>query len=120
MQSVEETLGVTGDVKEIRNSLMAKIGAWSLDNPDQKPLYEEIFAEQFSKLRDAYYEEHEVAVSQAVRHFLVYVSEGHKSLSEEDRKQAKLVENNLYEKYGYQEDAARDIIRVLARERYSG
>ncbi len=119
MQSVEETLAVTGDVKEIRNSLMAKIGAWSLDNPDQKPVYEEIFAEQFSKLRDSYFKEHETTVSQAVRHFLVFVSDGQHSLSEDDRQQAAVVEKNLYEKYGYQEDSARDIIRVLARERYT-
>jgi predicted Ser/Thr protein kinase len=120
MQSVEETLAVTGDTKEFRNSLMAKIGAWSLDNPDQKPIYEEIFSEQFSKLRETYFKEHEKAVSSAVEHFLMYVSDGKKALSEDDRKQAELVLKNLTEKYGYREDSARDVIRALAKERYAG
>lgn len=120
MQSVEETLGVTGDIKETRNSFMAKIGAWSLDNKEQKPIYEEIFAEQFTKLRDAYFRKHEKAVSLAVGHYLVFASDDQESLSDDDRKQAERVHKNLLEKYGYQDEAARDIVRVLAKERYAG
>lgn len=120
MQSVESTLGASGDAREFRTSLMAKIGAWSLDNPDQKPVYEEIFSEQFSKLRDTYFKEHEKAVRLAVGHFLMFVSDGQNALSDEDCKQAETVLKNLTERYGYREDSARDMIRALAKERYAG
>ncbi len=119
MSQVESTLGIEGDAKEFRHSLISKIGAWSLDNPNTKPIYEEIFAEYFATLRDSYFQEHEKAVGIAIEHFLMYVSDAADSLSDDDRAQAKTILEGLKSDYHYQEDSARDMIRVLARERYS-
>ena len=119
MKSVEATLGIEGEAKDFRHSLISKIGAWSLDNPNTRPIYEDIFAGYFATLRDSYFQEHEKAVGQAVSHFLMYVSDAADSLSDEDRAQAKTILGGLVSKYGYREDSARDMIRVLARERYS-
>ena len=119
MSKVEATLGVEGDAKEFRQSLISKIGAWSLDHPKTMPIYEEIFADLFSTLRESYFHEHEKAVALAVSHFLMYVGDAADSLSEEDQKQAKVVFEALTSRYGYREDSARDMVRVLARERYS-
>ncbi len=123
MSSVEATLGVDvgsdGGAKDFRHSLIAKIGAWSLDNPNTKPVYEEIFSEHFATLHEAYFEEHSKVVAQAVQHFLMYVSDSGSSLSDEERVQAETVLTGLCEGYGYQKDSARDIVQVLARERYA-
>ncbi|MCP4449214.1 MAG: serine protein kinase PrkA [Myxococcales bacterium] len=119
MTKVEKTLGIEGEAKDFRHSLISKIGAWSLDNPNTKPIYEEIFAGYFLTLRDSYFQEHDKAVALAVGHFLMYVSDGAASLSDEDRLQSKTILENLIGRYGYLEDSARDIIRVLARARYS-
>lgn len=120
MSSVETTLGVTGDAKEFRNSLIAKIGAWSLDHKGDRPAYQDIFASYFIKLRDAYFATHARTVAASVEHFLMYVTDGAAALNDEDRAQSKLVLDNLIADYGYSEASARDIIRVLARERYAG
>tara|TARA_R110002096_G_scaffold77896_4_gene183220 strand:- start:17298 stop:19559 length:2262 start_codon:yes stop_codon:yes gene_type:complete len=119
MSQVEKTLGIEGDAKEFRHSLISKIGAWSLDHRNTKPIFEEIFADHFATLRDAYFQEHEKAVGVAVSNFLMYVSDAADSLDDEDRAQAKSILEKLTSDFGYQEDSARDMIRVLARERYS-
>ncbi len=123
MRSVEATLGVNvstnGDAKEFRQSLIAKIGAWSLDNLNTKPVYEEIFADHFATLHEAYFEEHSKVVGQAVHHFLRYVSDSGSALTDEDRAQAETVLAGLCGDYGYERDSARDIVQVLARERYA-
>src|SRR5262249_14329960 len=58
MKEVERTLEITGRPEDFRQSLIAKIGAWSLDHRGQKPVMAEIFAELLRKLRDAYFERH--------------------------------------------------------------
>src|SRR5262249_27062901 len=45
MREVERTLEISGRADEFRQSLIAKIGAWSLDHRGQKPVLTEIFAD---------------------------------------------------------------------------
>ena len=77
------------------------------------------FSQHFQKLRDSYYQEHAKAVSDAVEHFLMFVSDGKNALSDDDKKQAEIVLENLTERFGYTESSARDIVRALAKARYS-
>ena len=56
MREVERTLEITGRADDFRQSLIAKIGAWSLDHRGQKPVLSEIFTDLLRKLRDAYFE----------------------------------------------------------------
>src|SRR5262249_32481508 len=54
MREVEKTLEITGRAEDFRQSLIAKIGAWSLDHRGQKPVLAEIFSDLMRRLRDAY------------------------------------------------------------------
>lgn len=119
MSDIESTVGQSGDKKEFRSALIAKIGAWSLDNPNTKPLYPEIFRDYFSKLSDAYFEKHKKAVASALEHFLMFVSDSESALSEEDKEQAQAIRDRLLASHGYSLDSARDMMRALAADRYS-
>ena len=66
---------------DFRQSLIAKIGAWSLDHKGQKPVMSEIFADLLRKLKDAYYEKHKKTIAKGVQDLVMLLSgnEGHLS-----------------------------------------
>ncbi len=118
MQGIEKTFGSTGSKEEFRSSLIAKIGAWSLDHANQSPDYEDIFDDYFSMLRDSYFKDHEKVVAQGIKHLLMYIADSGAALQEEDRKMAASILANLLKDHGYNKDSAHDAVRVLATERY--
>ena len=81
MREVERTLEISGRADDFRQSLIAKIGAWSLDHRGQKPVMTEIFADLLRKLRDAYYERHKKTITKGIHDLVMLLSgnEGHLS-----------------------------------------
>lgn len=118
MRQVEETLEVTGDSDDFRRDLIAKIGAWSLDNRNARPDYKEIFADHFKRMREAYYADQRETVQTGVEQLLsLLLSRG--GLSEEQIAEAKLTLGVLTDRFGYSEDSARDAVTLLVRNRYA-
>ena len=118
MKEVERTLEVTGRADDFRQSLIAKIGAWSLDHRGQKPVMTEIFADLHRKLRDAYFEKHRKTISKGISDLVMYVSGNEGSLAAEPRARAQTALETLTTKYGYTRESARDLVGTLASLRY--
>jgi len=118
MKEVERTLEVTGRPEDFRQSLIAKIGAWSLDHRGQKPVISEIFADLLRKLRDAYFEKHKKTISKGIGDLVKLLSGNESSLAAEARTRAESALQMLTEKYGYSRDSARDLVGALASLRY--
>ncbi len=118
MKKIEDTLEISGDAADFRRDLIAKIGAWSLDNPERRPEYKEIFADHFKQMREAYYEEQRVVVREGVQHVLALVGGRSEVLSDEQRDDARSTLSTLIERFAYTEDSAREAIALLARNRY--
>jgi predicted Ser/Thr protein kinase len=118
MREVERTLEITGRADDFRQSLIAKIGAWSLDHRGQKPVLSEIFAELLRKLKDAYFERHKKLIAKGVHDLVVLLSgnEGHLSADARTRAEAALA--TLTDKYGYTPESARELVGALASLRY--
>jgi serine protein kinase len=118
MKEVERTLEITGRPDDFRQSLIAKIGAWSLDHRGQKPVMSEIFADLLRKLRDAYFERHKKIIAKGVGDLVKLVSGNESSLAVEPRARAESALQMLTDKYGYSRDSARDLVGALASLRY--
>ncbi|HLL23691.1 MAG TPA: hypothetical protein VK427_16245, partial [Kofleriaceae bacterium] len=88
MKDVERTLEISGRPEEFRQSLIAKIGAWSLDHRGQKPVMTEIFADLHRKLRDAYFERHRKTIAKGISDLVLYLVGNEGSLSPEARTRA--------------------------------
>ncbi len=118
MREVERTLEISGRPDDFRQSMIAKIGAWSLDHRGQKPVMSEIFADLLRKLRDAYYEKHRKTIGKGVTDLVALLSgnEGHLAAEARTRADAALV--TLTERYGYTKASARDLVGALASLRY--
>ena len=53
-----------------RQDMLARIGAWALSHPDEEPLYEEIFADYFARMREDYYRQQKDTVRAGIQYML--------------------------------------------------
>ncbi len=120
MVEVEKTIEATGRPEDFRASLIAKIGAWSLDHKGQKPVMSEIFSDLLRKLRDAYFELHKKAIGKGIKDLMVLLVDDGASLSAEARQRAEHAMTTLIERHGYQRESLRDLVGALAGLRYRG
>jgi serine protein kinase len=118
MKEVERTLEITGRPDDFRQSLIAKIGAWSLDHRGQKPVMSEIFAELLRKLRDAYFERHKKTIARGIGDLVKLLNGNETSLAAESRTRTEAALQTLIDKYGYSRESARDLVGALATLRY--
>jgi predicted Ser/Thr protein kinase len=118
LREVERTLEVSGRIEEFRQSLIAKIGAWSLDHRGQKPVLSEIFADLLRKLRDAYFEKHKKAIARGVQDLVLLLSGNGASLAADAQARADTALATLTQKHGYTRESARDLVGALASLRY--
>lgn len=118
MTEVEKTLEATGRPEDFRASLIAKIGAWSLDHKGQKPVMSEIFSDLMRKLRDAYFERHKKAIGKGVKDLMVLLVDNGASLSSEARQRAEQAMTTLIDRHGYSRESLRDLVGALAGLRY--
>lgn len=118
MKEVERTLEITGRAEDFRQSLIAKIGAWSLDHRGQKPVLSEIFADLLRKLRDAYFEKHRKTIARGITDLVMLLSGNEGSLAAEARARAETALATLTDRHGYTRESARDLVGALASLRY--
>jgi len=119
MKEVENTLEISGRPEEFRQSLIAKIGAWSLDHRGQKPVLSEIFSDLLRKLRESYFERHRKTIAKGITDVVMLLSGNEGSLSAENRNRADGALVKLIER-GYTRESARDLVGTLASLRYRG
>ncbi|HEY5927462.1 MAG TPA: hypothetical protein VIV11_37515, partial [Kofleriaceae bacterium] len=120
MREVERTLEIPGRADDFRQSLIAKIGAWSLDAPNKgkKPVMSEIFADLLRKLRDAYFEKHKKTIAKGISDLVMLLSGNEGSLSSESRTRADQALATMITRFGYTRESARDLVGALASMRY--
>ena len=119
MREVERTLEISGRADDFRQSLIAKIGAWSLDHRGQKPVMSEIFSDLLRKLqrrllREAQEDDregHHRSRRAAVRQRGPPVRRG-------AHPRGHRRSHTLIDRYGYTRESARDLVGALASLRY--
>jgi serine protein kinase len=93
MREVERTLEISGRAEDFRQSLIAKIGAWSL-------------------------ERHRKVITKGVQDLVMLLSGNEAHLSADARTRADTGLSVLITRYGYTRESARDLVGALATLRY--
>ena len=83
MREVERTLEISGRADDFRQSLIAKIGAWSLDHPGQAPDYRKLFPRYIEKMEEEYYGQRRKVIGKAILSMLTYRGDGQSQMSED-------------------------------------
>jgi serine protein kinase len=118
MADVEEKLGVEGDRTEYRNSIISSIGAFRIENPKAPVDLGLIFTRQFEILRGRFFDERRDAIQRVKLNLLRYFDNDMDDLSAGDRQLVERTLQSLRERYGYNDEAAREAIGYLVRRRY--
>jgi serine protein kinase len=102
-----------------RRSLIATVGAYRLDHPDQTDIdTQAIFPDLFKRLRDHSYAERKRQLERGKADVLRYLSGERASLDEKARKGVERTLATLRERYAYCEHCAADAVLFLMRRRY--
>jgi len=118
MREVERTLDVGARAEEFRQDLIAKIGAWALDHPKEKPDYTRIFHDHFTRIRASYFGERKKTVRKEIEEMLAVLRGEEAGLGEEGRKRGRAAVDRLEQRHGYNDDSARDLVGLLVRTLY--
>jgi predicted Ser/Thr protein kinase len=119
MEDVETKLGVTGDREAYRQGVIASIGAFRVEHPNDPVDYTRIFSRQFEVLRKRYFEERKGAVSKIKLHLLKLFDGDVEDLPRQEREQAERTLQALKERFGYSDATAREAIGFLVQRRYN-
>jgi hypothetical protein len=103
--------------EEFRREVIAKIGAWSVDNPRKKPDMERIFPRQIAELREAFFGERKKQVRRIHDDLLILLTEGDANLPPDQAAAARATLENLRGRYGYCEHCAKDAVLAVLRRR---
>jgi serine protein kinase len=119
MSEVEKTLGVGAKRDDFRQDVISRIGAWSVDHPNQKPSYADIFPKHFTQLRESYFEQRKKIVKKVNEDLLVLLTDGPDRFDAQTRQRVEQTLANMKERYGYCDRCAKEAVSFLLRKRYS-
>ena len=118
MEEVEDLLGAPDDRQQLRHSLINTIAAWAIDHPDEPVVNSRVFADHIRRMRNSVFEERRTALAKLCRDLVMLLRESGKSLSEAQLKAARVLLDGLTQRFGYNDDSAKDAAASLLRERF--
>jgi serine protein kinase len=119
MSEVERVLEMQSRREEFRREVITKVGAWSIDNPRQKPDMEKIFPRQIAELREAFFGERRKQVRRINDDLLIFLTDGPEKMPTDQAAASAKTLANLRARYGYCENCAKDAVLALIRKRYT-
>ena len=119
MTEIERMLDVSARRDEFRREVIARIGAWSIDHPRQKPDYERIFPRPIAELRESFFADRKKQVRKINEDLLVLMTDGPTKMLADAAAAAQSTLSALKSRFGYCDNCARDAVLALIRKRYS-
>jgi serine protein kinase len=119
MSEVERLLGVRSSgmsPADFRGEVIAKIGAWSLDNPGKRPDYERIFPRPIADLRESFFSERKRQVNRINQDLLVYLVDGADKMLPDAVTAVQTTLDNLKRRFGYCDKCAKDAVLALLKK----
>ena len=108
-----------GKREEFRRDVIAKIGAWSIDNQGRRPDYEEIFPGPIVRLREAFFGDRKIQIKKINEDLLVMMTDGAGRLAPDAAAATESTLAAMKSRFGYCDHCAKDAVVALVRKRYS-
>lgn len=119
MAEVEKLLGVPQNSEEYRRGLISAIAAWAIDHPGTKLDAAAVFPQLVRKMRAAVFAERRHAVALLCRDLVRLLRDGDGALDAARRETVRAALDRMKRKFGYSEEAARDVASALVRWRFA-
>jgi predicted Ser/Thr protein kinase len=101
MESVEKHLDVHADATEFRHTIIRRIGAFRLSQPDEPLVLKDLFAAEYRTLERSFFREREAEVLRMARDALLELQGGNEHLDATRREQARSLGTRLLEEHGW-------------------
>ena len=130
IKEFESAINLKEDPKTYRSLLISKLGAYFLDHPGKPLNYALVFPDLADHLQESFRIEQKKVISNVSKNLVFFEAEStqnntknnasmHSSpLTEDSRKQIKMILKNLETRYGYTEEAAMSLMKFLIKEKY--
>jgi serine protein kinase len=114
MNDVESILGVSGgDPMRFRESLLARIASYKLDNPKAKIEFSIVFFDHLQRIKEHYYQQKSRLIEANLKAVLALGTDKERQFNEKQVIAAKSTMHELNARYGYDELSARECIKFL-------
>ncbi|MDE3269967.1 MAG: hypothetical protein OYH77_06755 [Pseudomonadota bacterium] len=114
MESFEKTIGISGDARTHRQTVLNRLAAFQLENPGKTVELKELFTDYVKKIRAFYFQEHQTRVWENFQTILTLEETG-----EADTDKHALAEEtlrNLQERYGYSKEMVLELLPYLLKQ----
>jgi predicted Ser/Thr protein kinase len=126
IKEFENAIGLKEDPKIYRSLLISKLGAYFLDHPGKALVYANVFPDLADHLQESFRIEQKKVIASISKNLVFFEAENSKNgnsltgtpLSDENRKQIKMILKNLETRFGYTEGAAMSLMKFLIKEKY--
>jgi serine protein kinase len=127
IKEFEESIELKEDSSGFQSHLISKLGAYSLDHPQEEIIYCNVFPDITERLQQSFRNEQKKAIKQIAKNIVFYEAELSNQkhsvtektpISSEDRKHIDKVIGHMTEKYRYSKMAALSLVKYLIKERY--
>src|SRR5262249_35926411 len=117
MTDVERILEVSSRREEFRREVIARIGAWSIDHPRQKPDYEKILPRPIAELGEAFSRERKKQARKINEDLLILLTDGPAKMQPDAAGAAQDTLATLKSRFHYCDSCAKDAVLALIRKR---
>ena len=114
MSDVESVLGVSsGDPMRFRESLLARIASYSIENPKSKIDFSVIFFDHLQRIREHYYQEKSKLVDANLKAIVALGTENQRQFNERQINDAQKTLSELERRFDYDSVSARECVKFL-------
>lgn len=101
MEEMETLMGATGNKKEIRERLVAKIASWRVERPSDELNFSKVFEIELSTIARRIYESKEDEIKKIKSSMMMYGSEDYNNIPKEIFQRCEITFQNLEKIYNY-------------------
>jgi serine protein kinase len=123
VKEFEVNVGLSESAERFRSDLIARLGAYSLDNPGRAIVYTDVFDDIVRQLQESFRKEQAKQITRVSKGLVFYLDEmkgGLKSnsLTPENRQLIDNILTGMNKKYGYTSNGAITLLQHLLKKRY--
>ena len=115
MEGVEKMMSLKEPADSYRRNLITRIAAYSLEHPNEKIDYHEVFSDIFDALAESFYRAQTRAFMSLARYVLVYGGEDASLIPAQELPKIEGTLRVMRDKYRYNDDSAKEAIAFVLR-----
>lgn len=117
LNDIEDILGIKTGQMDHRKTILSRLAAWKIDNPESKLIITEVFDDLLLKIKNHFFKEREKSAQEICQSILKYTGGNKKDLTTEETKTVITTLENLEKNHGYDETTVLKTLKFLLKHK---